>query len=338
MKQISGSTISVLKLMGKKGIQFAMMMVYIILYSQIFGESNILAGITILIGFLTFPKLRIGVAPGKLAWILFGLYTGMAFSAHFSYMNLFMAILIPIVTLSTILFLFCEPILQKPYYPFLIGYVFLQGNPVSGRDFTLRVLSLVLGGIVIALFSYFKWKKIKTGQMLTIKEQIKRSAKNKGFLFRTISGLTAAIFLGELFSVSKPMWISIVVMSLTQPDLEEVKKRFCYRFGATVMGSVLFLGIFGFLVPEKAAFLIILLLGYLGTFDFFKQYRHQQILSVINALFASLVLFDLAGAVLARFQMFFLGAFLVFLFLLLEKGMIVLTSYLQKELFSSFMD
>ena len=56
-----------------------------------------------------------------------------------------------------------------------------------------------------------------------------------------------------------------------------------------------------------------LLIGYLSGFAFAKQYKYQQILNAINALNASLVLFDSQSAIGNRIFCLFVGIAIVLL-------------------------
>ena len=48
------------------------------------------------------------------------------------------------------------------------------------------------------------------------------------------------MLIGSLFEISKPLWISIVVMSLTQLEFTETLTRIKHRFVGTLVGIIIF--------------------------------------------------------------------------------------------------
>ena len=77
-------------------------------------------------------------------------------------------------------------------------------------------------------------------------------------------GIAAAMFIGMVLHLRKPLWISIVVMSLTQLHYHETLERIRHRFFGNVLGILFFVVVFRMLVPESWAFGMVLFLGYIS--------------------------------------------------------------------------
>lgn len=302
-----------LKTMWLNFIDFLGIMIFVTVFMFLFGQSNVLAGVAVVVGFLTYPNLRMGVKAKQMSLAIFFIYAEMAIAPQLSLLNCWLGIIVNFISLCLIMILFCEPILQKPYIPVLLCYVFLQGSPSVGKDFILRAVGLLIGGGMIAFFSYRVWNKLEQDhEHIDLKQQISRCYKNnKGFIMRIVIGLILGMFLGAILKVAKPMWISIVVMSLTQPVFEDTKQRIKYRFAATFIGAILFVLIFQIIIPVQYSSVIILFFGYLTCFKFAKQYKNQQIINAMNALNASLVILDVPNAILMRISLLLVGILIV---------------------------
>ena len=125
------------------------------------------------------------------------------------------------------------------------------------------------------------------------------------------------MLIGMLLQLKKPLWISIVVMSLTQLDFAETFQRIKHRAIGTVCGAVLFLVLFRVLIPEQYAGVAILAIGYISFF--IPEYKYKQVVNAINALNASLVLLDTFTAIENRVLCLLAGIAIVLLLCLLQK-------------------
>lgn len=98
-----------------------------------------------------------------------------------------------------------------------------------------------------------------------LKEQIRLCTVRKGYILRMSMGIAAAMFIGMVLHLRKPLWISIVVMSLTQLHYHETLERIRHRFLGNVLGILFFVVVFRMLVPESWAFGMVLF----GIYQFF---------------------------------------------------------------------
>lgn len=72
------------------------------------------------------------------------------------------------------------------------------------------------------------------------------------------AGITIAMFAASMLGLKKPLWISIVVMSLTQLQLNETLTRIKHRAFGTVVGVLVFVVVFQMIVPQQYSMLFIL--------------------------------------------------------------------------------
>ncbi|MEG2093573.1 MAG: FUSC family protein [Lachnospiraceae bacterium] len=205
---------------------------------------------------------------------------------------------------------------MKPYISFLIAYIFCQTTPVEGKDLLLRIVGLTLGGIATSI-SYLLSRRKESFKPYAFAKQVQSGFIQYKFVFRMTVGIACAMLLAALLHLQKPLWISIVVMSLTQLEIKDTIERIHHRTIATVFGVILFVLLFRVLIPPEYDVLLILFSGYLSTF--LSQYKYKQIINAISAINASLVLMDTSTAVINRFLCLLVGIAIVLGLFLLEK-------------------
>ncbi len=305
------------RIVRKKGIliltnavKFAFNVVFAYVYQMIFGPENTLAGVAVNIGFTTLPDMDVGILPLPMCGIIIVLYTLAGIVSQFAYAPIGVAFIVYFLFVVVILLLSSEPIAMKTSISFLLCFVFCQANPVSAERLPIRLLSLFIGGVLVSLWLLFRWKHHGIGKNgRTLMEQIRFCAKRPGYIFRCALGISTAMVIGMAFGLKRPMWISIVVMSLTQVTFEDTKMRIKYRSMATVLGVAVFSGIMVRFIPPQYAMVFILSIGYLSFFT--SQYKYTQIVNAICALNASLFLLDAQTAVVERITWLAVGIVLV---------------------------
>ena len=147
---------------------------------------------------------------------------------------------------------------------------------------------------------------------------------------RMAIGVSIAILIGTLLGLQRTMWISMSVMSLTQLEFETTKERFKHRIVYTLIGAVAFVLLFQVLIPEKYNGLASIILSYIYTF--IKDYKHQIIFITVNALSASMLIFDPTEAIGTRILLIISGCMLAMVInkIDLKKPMIAIKERLAK--------
>lgn len=305
-----------LKSFATNTINFIMLFIFITIFAAIFGSANTLVGVAIAVAFMTLPQCNLYVKPMQMSLNIAVIFAATGICCALSVVNPWVGLVINLLFLTFIMLTSCEPSEIKPYISFLITYIFCQSSPVHGRDLIMRVVGLTLGGISIALAYWLRWYK-KDFTQISLKEQILLSLKNCDFIARMVVGISLAMFIAEIFHLQKPLWISIVVMSLTQIQLHVTIERIKHRTFATVVGILLFIVLFKVLIPEQYDLILILCLGYLCSF--FSQYKYKQIINAISAINASLVLISTSSAILNRVICLVSGVSIVLALFFAEK-------------------
>lgn len=309
------------KLVVENFIRFFISVSYVFIFQMLFGVENTLTGVAISVGFTMLPLAPVGIRPRTLVGIIMVLYIGGGFVGQMALVSPWVALPVNFIFTVLILVLSREPLLMQPAISFLLCFIFSQSTPVPWAQYPLRLLCTVAGAASVAVATLIVWKKLGigfkgSGRML--KEQVGLCGKNRSYILRMALGLSIAMLAGMLLGLKKPLWISIVVMSLTQPELRNTLERIRYRLLGTLLGIVVFLVVFVALVPHQYAFAVIMLIGYISYF--MPEYKHKQVVNAVNALNASLVLFDTNTAVANRVSCLLGGVIIVLAVWAIEKG------------------
>lgn len=308
-------TAELLRWFGKNTVSFVLIFMFINLYSVLFGSANVLAGVAVAVAFMTLPSCNFQMRPLQASLFILAAFVGIGIASAVSVLNPWLGFLVNLGFIVIIMLTTCEPMLMKPYVSLLIAYIFCQTTPVHGKDLALRMIGLTLGGIGIAINYWIRCRNASI-VLCTFTNQIKNCAKNYKFILRISIGVATAMLIAALLELQKPLWISIVVMSLTQPDIKETVTRIKHRTAATVIGIILFVVLFKILVPPQYDIALVLLCGYLC--NFMAHYKHKQIVNAISSLSASLILMHTGAAIANRILCLFGGIAIVLVMFLIE--------------------
>ena len=281
---------------------FAANMAIAYLFMMLFGQVNVLPGVAIAVGVFTLPVCDYEVKPVPFAAVSVLLFVASGLLAALAFVNLWVGLIVNFTFIFLIMLLSSEPAALKSHITFVICYIFCLMAPVTGRDLLMREIGLAAGAVIMAAISIpFWYKRNNLEAARTIREQVKYCfQKDREFILRMAIGISLAIFIGMALGLKKPVWIGIAVMSLTQIDTDVTLERIKHRTVATFIGAALFFVIFVLLVPENYRIFLIFFLGYLGSVECLKPYKYQQVINTMNALNASLIVLDSAGAIVNR--------------------------------------
>ena len=282
--------------------------IFVSLFSKIFGPENTLVGVTIITAILMFNVMHLNLKFKDAIFTIIVAFTGMGLTSYLSMINPFLGIPINFISVLIMAYIFSNKIEEKAYLPFLLCYVFLQGSPVTAEKLEIRILSLLIGGILVGVIYYFSHRKIYHDDHRSIREMLSSKDKDPlqiNFALRMAIGLTISMFIGGIFGFVKGMWISATVLSLTQPHYEQTKERVGERILGTIVGAILFIILFYFVVPKSMDSIVLLVLSYIYTF--IKPYKIQMIFVTLNALAAAMILFDASVSVPMRIAFVLIG-------------------------------
>lgn len=281
-------------------LQFIFTVGFVMLYQTLFGAENTLVGVAIGVGWTMYPKLNLGIRPNSFALLIVVLYCLTALAGNTALLPPFLALFLNFIVVVIVLLGSLAPIDTKPSITFLLCFVFAQATPVPLEALPMRLLGAFISSLFVALTTYLYWRRYGYGKDgMRIRDLIQASSVQRSYIHRMSIGLAIAMFIGMWFHLPKPLWISIVVMSLTQIEFHETVERIKHRSFATIAGAISFIVIFDYLIPQEYAFLVVLLLGYFSYFA--PAYKYKQIVNTICAINASLLFLDSLQAIQHRF-------------------------------------
>lgn len=307
----------IVKLVAINTAKFLFISLFVNVFIALFGGENALVGVAIVVALMMLPDCDLGIKSIPMTFVIAAFFMSVGVFAALSVVNPWLGILINFSFIFLTMLISCEPVLLKPYICLLLCYIFCQTAPVHGHELVMRIVGLMAGGLLISVTCLIKWRKNGLCEARSLPEQVSLSAKNYSFILRMAGGIATAMFVAAMLHLDKPLWISIVVMSLTQLKIDETLQRIKYRAIATVLGIALFICVFQLLIPTQYAFVLVLLMGYLCTY--IKAYKYTQIINAISAINASLVLMDTTTAIENRLLCLAGGILIVLCFYVFDK-------------------
>ena len=201
----------------------------------------------------------------------------------------------------------------------LLPFLFTQSVPVDISGFYMRILSSVTGVAIMMAATLWQWKKsgFGTSGSKNIREQIQAGKKYSNIAIRLALGISFALLLSAIIKSRKPLWITLVVLSLTQFKTDEMVSRMKHRLLGTILGSVFFMITFNYILPIEYGMAVVFLFGFIGCF--FDNYKTKQFINTVSAINASLIIFNTDHAILNRFIGLAIGILIVLALYCIEK-------------------
>ena len=283
---------------------------FIFLYTSIFGMKNSVGAISIATSILMFTQMDMGIKTSHAPIAIITLFLFTAFSSHCGVWNPFLGILVNFISIFLIVTFSCQAVTSKVYLPFVVCYIFNQGNPVEGRDFLMRVIGLLCGGILVSIVYVIIHRKKKHHRGIhTLFLELHPTSLRTRFGLRLAFALTLGMFIGDIFQLPRTAWIGMTINSLILPFLHETSPRFIYRISAQFVGGAIFFLVFALLLPREYHIIGIFLTSYL--YMFFTNYAFQQLFVSINALIGAYSLGTPLQVIGMRIEFVLIGAAIV---------------------------
>ena len=284
-----------------KTILFIAIMIFIAIFTSIFGEKNVPVGICTVIILLMLLGKDLTQKPIKNFFILLGINLGIGFGAYIAANNVWLGIFIDFFTLSLIGYYFSYAMTKGLILPYGLQYLFLLNGPVQGEVFAKRIWALVAGAVIIMISQFIvNAKKSNTFNKENSIIGFNESESNKVYREVNIFGrkvkihtirasyairvgiLTALTsFIEQYFNLAEGRWMVYTIFSLTELYSENCKIKAWKRLQGTIIGSIILLILFTFIKNNALRGLIILVAGYLNSFA--EDYRDMMVLVTISA-------------------------------------------------------
>lgn len=285
---------------------------FIFLYTSIFGSKNAVGAISIATSMLMFTQLDMGIKTSHAPFAIAMLFLFSAFASHCGVWNPFLGIAVNFISIFLIVTFSCQAVTTKVYLPFVVCYIFNQGNPVEGRDFLMRIAGLLIGSIMVGIvYVIFHRKKKYNRGILSLLKEVHPTSLRTRFALRLAFALTLGMFIGDIFNLPRTAWIGMTINSLILPFVHETRPRFPHRILAQLSGAAIFYLVFALLLPKEWYIVALFFTSYF--YMFFSNYHLQQICVSINAMVGALAVTDALHVIAMRIEFVLIGAAIVVL-------------------------
>lgn len=306
------------KLAIKNLCLISFIIIFVLLFSGIFGSENLLIGVALISGILMFKSIGTGLDKNQAPFVIFGICILIMICNLLSFINMYLSIFINAIAIFALMLFFTVRLHYKTYMPFILFYIFAQGTPIPEGRAIYRISAFILSGLILAIVHFiFNKKDENTKKVSEIFSALNLQNESYVFTLKMTIGITTAMFFSDMLGVAKGMWISITVMSLTQPDFEVTKNRIKWRISGTLIGAIIYLIFFEFILPDSSIIFISFILSYVYTF--LKHYHIQMVFITINALNAAKGIFTSGHSIIFRLSFLFLGVLIALIIVFLEN-------------------
>ena len=273
--------------------------VFVTLFSMIFGTENSVAGVVILLALLTFRQADLGIHTAHSAaalTIIFGILAAGPRAA--CVLPPFAALFVNAGCILLIMVLGCYPVAMSNQSTFVLGYLLLMGYDVSGQTYLLRLAGLGIGGAaVILIFLRSHRNRSYEKKFSDLFREFSLSSDRTRWQICLALGVSTALLIAQLLSVPRGMWIGIAVMSVLQPLRKDLQYRLKVRAPGNILGGALFLLLYHFLPGDICAYIGII--GGIGV-GLSASYGWQAVFNSFGGVALAVPLFGVPGAVLLR--------------------------------------
>lgn len=285
-----------------KTILFVGIMIFISLFSSMFGSENSIIGVATVISLLILLGKDLTKKPLKNFFILLGINLALGICSFIAYNNIWLGIIITFLVLALIGYYFSFNLTKGLVLPYGLMYIIILNTPVDSSSFALRLLSLVFGAISIMISQFIVNRKnsntYKKGDSLIefnldeddsiykevniFGQKVKVHTIRASYALRI--GILASItsFIVFYFNLEHGRWMVYTIFSLTELYSENCKVRCKKRFEGTIIGSLIVILLFLFIKNPNIRMLIVIIAGYLNSFAI--DYRDIIILATISAI------------------------------------------------------
>lgn len=285
--------------MFKIAITLAFCVAFVTVYSKVFGSSNSIVGVVVLLSVMTFRFADFGIHAPHAVSSLMVIWTIMTFGPRLANAgNLVTELLVNIVCIFILMVLGCYNVVMCNQSTLLLGYLLLYGYDVTGKDFLMRVLGMFVGGVLTGVVFYKNHKHQKYEKTLQnlLEEFDLRDDRTKWQICVTL-GVSSIIFIAGLLDLPRAMWVGIAAMSVLVPFRDKIKARVKGRIPGNIMGGITFLGLY-FLLPESM-YSMIGILGGIGV-GLSATYGCQAIFNSWGAISIAMTFLGVEGAIFYR--------------------------------------
>lgn len=310
-------------------IMFVAIVGFVIGFGKVFGPANNLVGVTVMISMLVLMKEDLTKKPFENFMKLISINVILGLFSHIASGNMWLGLILNFLTLATIGYFLSFNLNKSIIVPFGLKYLFMLYTPVSGPDYMMRMLGLIVGAALVMLVQFIIHSKTKDSKKIEFKEsELIEFEKEEdpykeivifGKIFKyhpiraayairigLLTALTA--FISDLFNLNQGRWIVYTVFAITELYSEHCKIRSKQRFQGTVIGALIILTLFIFIKDNMFRSLIVLAAGYADTYT--NNYRDQMVCVTVSVMASTSIANGTIITALERIGFVFLGVIL----------------------------
>ena len=272
------------------------------MYSKLTGSSNSVVGVTVLLAVLVLRQADFGIRTthGLLSGIL------MAGPRLANIVPPLAAFAVNAVCILLLMILGCHNVIMYNHSTFVLGYLLLLGYDVTGKEYTFRVIGLLVG-MVICMIVFYKNQRNRAYRRTSLdlfREFDLKSARSRWYVKLTLIVSSAMLFM-NLLGLPRAMWAGIACMSVCLPFTEDCIPRSVSRGMFNVVGCLLFIVLYP--VLPKSMYPYIGMIGGIGV-GYSAGYPWQTAFNTFGALSIAAGIFGMPAAIALRIGANVLGA------------------------------
>ena len=210
------------------------------------------------------------------------------------------------VCILLLMILGCHNVIMYNHSTFVLGYLLLLGYDVTGKEYTFRVIGLLVG-MVICMIVFYKNQRNRAYRRTFLdlfREFDLKSARSRWYVKLTLIVSSAMLFM-NLLGLPRAMWAGIACMSVCLPFTEDCIPRSVSRGMFNVVGCLLFIVLY--LILPKSMYPYIGMIGG-SELDIQPDIVADCILILFGALSIAAGIFGMPAAVALRIGANVLGA------------------------------
>ena len=144
-----------LKTLAGKTVFFALIVLFVMGFSELFGQENSLTGVVVVVLALMMLGQDLSVRPmmNLAGLVAFTLMMGLGAYASVACGNAFVGAVLNFSVVFLLCYMTTQDLRSPMHFPFLLGYAFMLSVPVSAEDLPVRVLALVVGSVFIVVLN-----------------------------------------------------------------------------------------------------------------------------------------------------------------------------------------
>ena len=269
------------------------------MYSKLTGSSNSVVGVTVLLAVLVLRQADFGIRTTHGLLSIAGIFGILMAGPRLANMaSPLAAFAVNVVCILLLMILGCHNVIMYNHSTFVLGYLLLLGYDVTGKEYTFRVIGLLVG-MVICMIVFYKNQRNRAYRRTFLdlfREFDLKSARSRWYVKLTLIVSSAMLFM-NLLGLPRAMWAGIACMSVCLPFQKDLEVRAKSRGIYNIAGCLIFLVIYTIL--PKSLHSMIGIIGGIGV-GYSAKYPWQTVFNTFGALSNASGVFGAVGAVILR--------------------------------------